>query len=361
MDLAEQNILFIARAPIHGGTENVVLQLCETFKPLVNKIIVCAGKGFDKGALKEMQIKFYEIPDLADKSPKTVLDISFKLRQIVKSENITVIHTHHRMAAFYVTLLGLYKKCVFINTSHNTFYDKIKFTRFSYNHAHLIACGEKVKENLTDEYGLKDVTVIHNAVKPFSGPVVLEPSLKRWHDLGYYLIGNVGRLTEQKGIEYFIRSIPMVINRHPKTKFFIVGSGELEDDLKKLSIEQGISEYIEWMGYRKDVQNLMSQFDLVVLSSLWEGLPLTPIEAFSVGIPVIGTTVDGTIEEIENGYNGYWDKPKDSKDLALKIDLVISQKIKQKMGGAAKAIYDEEYSFDVLKKRYINYYRSINC
>lgn len=360
MDLAEQNILFIARAPIHGGTENVVLQLCETFKPLVNKIIVCAGKGFDKGALKEMQIKFYEIPDLADKSPKTMLDISFKLRQIVKSENITVIHTHHRMAAFYVTLLELYKKCIFINTSHNTFYDKIKFTRFSYNHAHLVACGEKVKENLTDKYGLKDITVIHNAVKPFSGPVVLEPSLKRWHDLGYYLIGNVGRLTEQKGIEYFIRSIPMVVNRHPKTKFFIVGSGELEDDLKKLAIEQGISEYIEWMGYRKDVQNLMYQFDLVVLSSLWEGLPLTPIEAFSVGTPVVATNVDGTPEIVKDDYNGFLVRPKDDKGLAKKVVYALDINAKEKMSTAILQTYKKEFSIKVLQQRYISFYRNIN-
>lgn len=359
MDLAEQNILFIARAPIHGGTENVVLQLCETFKPLVNKIIVCAGKGFDKDALKEMQIKFYEIPDLADKSPKTMLDISFKLRQIVKSENITVIHTHHRMAAFYVTLLGLYKKCVFINTSHNTFYDKIKFTRFSYSHAYLVACGEKVKENLTDEYGLKDVTVIHNAVKPFSGPVVLEPSLKRWHDLGYYLVGNVGRLTEQKGVEYFIRSIPMVVNRHPKTKFFIVGSGELEDGLKKLAIEQGIAEYIEWMGYRKDVQNLMYQFDLVVLSSLWEGLPLTPIESFSVGTPVVATSVDGTPEIVKDGYSGFLVNPRDYRGLAEKIGYAIDINAKEKMGKAILKTYNEEFSIKVFNQKYVSFYKDI--
>lgn len=360
MDLAKQNILFIAKAPIHGGTENVVLQLCETFKPLVNKIIVCAGKGFDKGALKEMHIKFYEIPDLADKSPKTMLDISFKLRQIVKSENITVIHTHHRMAAFYVTLLGLYKKCVFINTSHNTFYDKIRFTHFSYKHAYLIACGEKVKDNLTNEYGLKDVKVIHNAVKPFSGPVVLEPTLKKWHDLGYYLVGNVGRLTEQKGMEYFIRSIPMIVNKHPKTKFFIVGSGKLEDDLKRLASRQGISDHIVWMGYRKDIQNLMYQFDLVVLSSLWEGLPLTPIEAFSVGTPVVATNVDGTPEIVRDGYNGFLVGPKEYRSLAKKVVYALDINAKENMSKAILQTYKKEFSFKVLQQNYISFYRDIN-
>ena len=59
MKLSEQNILYIARAPIHGGTENVVLQLCEIFQSIVNKVVVCAGKGFNQESLKKMGIKFY--------------------------------------------------------------------------------------------------------------------------------------------------------------------------------------------------------------------------------------------------------------------------------------------------------------
>lgn len=194
MKLSEQNILYIARAPIHGGTENVVLQLCEIFKPLVNKVVVCAGKGFNRKILYKMGIKFYEIPDLENKNPVNIVKISAELKHIVKTENITVIHTHHRMAAFYVTLLRLYKRCIFINTSHNTFYNKIKLTHFAYKHAHLIACGEMVKKNLVNEFGLRKVTVIHNAVKPFKGPVVEEPILKRLHDQGYFLVGKCRKI-----------------------------------------------------------------------------------------------------------------------------------------------------------------------
>ncbi|GHV98051.1 hypothetical protein lacNasYZ03_18090 [Lactobacillus nasalidis] len=359
MKLADQNILFIARAPMHGGTEKVVLQLCEIFKPLVNKIVVCAGNGFDQDALKKVGIKFYEIPDLADKNPKVVLNIASKLKHVVKQENITVIHTHHRMAAFYVTLLGLYKKCVFINTSHNTFHDKVKFTHFSYKYAHLIACGEMVKKNLADTFGLKDITVIHNAVEPFKGPVVEEPTLKELHERDYQLIGNVGRLSEQKGFEYFIDAMPSILGKYPQTKFIIIGAGELEHKLKQQAKNVGVWDAIVWLGFRKDVQNLMSQLDLVVLSSLWEGLPLTPIEAFSVGVPVVGTAVDGTPEEIQDGYNGYLAKPKDSEDLAEKVITAIDQNAKISMKGAVKKTYDEEFSFDVLQRKYISFYENI--
>lgn len=359
MKLADQNILYIARAPIHGGTENVTLQLCKIFKPQVNKIVVCAGKGFDQDALKKLGIKFYLIPDLTDKSPKSMLQISSILKHIVKEEEITVIHTHHRMAAFYVTLLGLYRKCYFINTSHNTFDDKIKLTKFSYKHASLIACGEMVKKNLQEVYGLQNVTVVHNAIENFNQKISEEPILKQLHNDGFYLIGNVGRLTEQKGFKYFIDSIPMVLSDHPKTKFIIIGAGELEQGLKEQAKALHITDSIIWLGYRKDVQNLLSQLDLVVLSSLWEGLPLTPLEAFSVGTPVVGTAVDGTPEEIQDGYNGYLAKPKDSKDLAKKISLAIDQNAKTSMHEAIQKVFREEFSFDVFATNMIKYYQSL--
>ncbi|QLK32465.1 glycosyltransferase family 4 protein [Lactobacillus crispatus] len=357
MKLSEQNILYIARAPIHGGTENVVLQLCEIFQPIANKIVVCAGKGFNQEPLRKMEIKFYVIPDLENKNPLNVMKISAKLKHIVKAENITVIHTHHRMAAFYVSLLRLYKKCIFINTSHNTFFNKIKLTRFAYNHAHLIACGKMVKENLVNEFGLKDVTVIHNAVKPFEGPIAEEPILKELHKQGYFLVGNVGRLTEQKGFKYFIESIPLVLKQHPKTKFVIIGSGELEASLKELANKLKVSSDIIWLGYRKDVQNLMSQLDLIVLSSLWEGLPLTPIEAFSVGRAVVATAVDGTVEEVKDGLNGYLVSDKDSKMLAEKIVKAINND--SKLEGFAKKTYTSEFTFDIFSRAYINFYKNM--
>ena len=360
MNLAEQNILFIARAPIHGGTENVILQLCETFKPLVNNIVVCAGKGFDQDILKKIGIKFYEIPDLTDKNPKTMLNIASELRHIVKTEDITVIHTHHRMAAFYVTLLGLYKKCVFINTSHNTFYDKIKLTHFAYKHAHLIACGEMVKKNLEETFNLHDVTAIHNAVKKFAGPVVLDPTLKALHDKGYFLIGNIGRLTEQKGFVYFIDAMPEILKRHPKTKFIIVGAGELEQSLKERVARRHLEQDVVWLGFRKDVQNVMSQLDLVVLSSLWEGLPLTPIEAFSVGRTVVATAVDGTVEIVQNGVNGYLIPPQDSEAITEKCcELADQPALLQKFEAKARKRFTEEFSFATFEQRLIQYYLTL--
>ena len=362
MELAKQNVLFIGRATQQAGAENVILQFCEILKPKVNKIVVCSADGFNKEVLSNLGIKFCSIPDIENKNPKTMLEIARIIRRIVKQEHITVIHTHHRMAAFYVALLRLYKKCIFINTSHNTFYNKNFLTRFAYKHAHLMACGKMVKKNLVEVYGVQDkqVTVIHNAVKPFDGKATFDPLIEKLHDEGCFIVGNIGRLSEQKGMEYFIKAIPEIVKTHPATRFVIAGSGEDEEKLKKLSRELGMEGYLIFLGYRTDVQNLMSQLDLVVLSSLWEGLPLTPIEAFSVGKTVVATAVDGTPEIVKDKENGLLVDPKDSEGLGRQINWMIENKEKKlEMELKAKKMFEGEFSFNVFSDAVLNYYRSL--
>ena len=113
MEGKEQNILFFTRTMNLGGIENVILQLCEIFKPIVNKIIVCSCGGVNVEKLDNLGIKHYLIPDIENKSFSTIVSVSRTISKIVQEENITIIHTHHRMAAFYISLLKLYKKKLF--------------------------------------------------------------------------------------------------------------------------------------------------------------------------------------------------------------------------------------------------------
>lgn len=356
MELKEQNILFFTRTMELGGTENVVLQLCEIFAKEVKKIVVCSCGGINVEKLKEMGISHYEIPDIEAKKPHIIRQAASALKEIIKKEKITVIHTHHRMAAFYVALMRLYKRCVFINTSHNTFTNRKTFTRYAFSKAHLLACGEMVKKNLVDYFNIPEekVTVIHNAVKPFSKEVEKDALISRLHEKGNFVIGNIGRLSEQKGMEYYLKAIPLVVQRHPDTAFLIIGTGEDEEKLKEMSVGLPVT----FMGYRTDIQNVMSQLDLVVLSSLWEGLPLTPIEAFSVGKAVVATGVDGTLEIVKDGGNGLLVAARDSKGLAEKIVWLMEHpEDRKQMEMNARETFNTGFSFDIFAQSYVEYYK----
>lgn len=357
MDLGKQNILFFTRTMMLGGTENVVLQLCEVFKPKVNKIVVCSCGGVNVEKLTKMGIRHYQIPDISSK--KDIFKICRTVKKIVEKEQITVIHSHHRMAAFYTEIL-FGSSIIKIANAHNTFFDKKLLTRFAYRNTKVIAVGEMVKKNLVGFYKIssEQITVIHNAIKPFDGKISPIPLLTEYRENGYKIIGNVGRLSEQKGMEYFINAVPGVIEKFPKTKFVIVGDGEDKDKLVNMVKQMNLDEYITFLGYRSDIQNVMSQMDFIVLSSLWEGLPLTPIEAFSVGKTVVATAVDGTQEIVQNGINGILIKPKDIKEIVNNICYLLNNiDVLDKFHVSAKERYNAEFSFEKLRMNYIGFYR----
>ena len=358
MKLEDQNILFLTRTMKLGGTENVVLQLCEIFKPLVNNVIVCSCGGVNEQKLKEMGIKHYTIPDISEKNPRSIVKTIITIKKIVDKEDITIVHSHHRMAALYAELI-CDKNILKIANAHNTFHDKKTLTRLAYRNTKLIAVGEMVKKNLVEYYELPgdQVTVIYNAIKPFDGKISPIPLLTEYRENGYKIIGNVGRLSEQKGMEYFINAVPGVIEKFPKTKFVIVGDGEDKDKLVNMVKEKNMDEYITFLGYRSDIQNVMSQMDFIVLSSLWEGLPLTPIEAFSVGKTVVATAVDGTPEIVQNGINGILIKPKDIKEMVSNICYLLHNiDVIDRFQVSAKERY-KEFSFEKLRMNYVEFYR----
>lgn len=361
MNLKNQNILFVVRTMGLGGTENVVLQLCEILFEKVNKIVVCSSGGVHEDELHRMGIKHYTIPDIAGKRPCDMVRCYSKIKSIINKEQITVVHSHHRMAAFYAELT-VPKNIIKIANAHNTFHDKKKMTRFAYRNTKLIAVGEMVKKNLTDYFEIpaNQVSVIHNAVKAFDDSVSLVEVLQAERTKGKVLIGNIGRLSEQKGMGYFLEAAAITIKTHKEAFFVVVGDGELKTQLEEKTVQLGLQKNVLFLGYRNDIQNVMSQMDFIVLSSLWEGLPLTPIEAFSVGKTVIGTGVDGTSEIIRNGVDGYLVEARKPVQLAEKmIYLIENPTIRENMELQAKKRYQDEFSFEKLKQNYIGFYEEL--
>lgn len=361
MSLKEKNVLFIVRTMGLGGTENVVLQLCEILSGKVNKIVVCSSGGAHEKKLQEMGIKHYMIPDIASKNPMDMLKSCRSIKRIIDNEQITIVHSHHRMAAFYAELVAP-KRVVKVANAHNTFTDKKKLTRLAYRNTKVIAVGEMVKKNLMEYFEIpkEQVCVIHNAVKPFDSNIMPIKVLYQEHTNGNVLIGNIGRLSEQKGMTYFIEAAEITARTHPEARFIIVGEGEEKEQLHAQVKAKGLQGKILFLGYRSDIQNVMSQLDFVVLSSLWEGLPLTPIEAYSVGKTVIGTAVDGTPEIIRDGIDGYLVEPRNPMQLAEKMnELIENSEMRESMGIQAVKRYQDEFSFEKLSERYVAFYEDL--
>lgn len=358
MELKEQNILFFTRTMGLGGTENVVLQLCEVFKPYVNKIVVCSSGGVHEKDLKDMGIMHYLIPDIEHKSIGNFITVTKRLKRIIDSENITVIHTHHRMAAFYCQMIRLNKKISLINTSHTAFYDKRRLTHIAFKRFKLIACGEGVKNSLVNGLGFDpmQIHVICNGIKEPDESIIPIPEIKKERVKGKQIVAAIGRLSSEKGIDYLVKSFKHIQN--DDVICVIVGTGPEKESIEQLISELGLSDKFLMLGYRQDVANIIKQVDIVIQPSLQEGLPLVPIESFSVGRPVIGTEIDGTTEIIENGINGQLVPPANEYELAKAIDKMVSIN-RSDLEKNAKSTFISKYSFDVFANNYLDFYRGL--
>ena len=110
---------------------------------------------------------------------------------------------------------------------------------------------------------------------------------------GTIAIGTVTRLMPSKGNEYLIQAMKPVVERLPNARCYIVGEGELQARARGAAARSGVRDKVELVGFRSDVAEALSAFDLVVFPSLWEGTPLTALEALAMGKPIVSTDADG--------------------------------------------------------------------
>lgn len=356
----KKNILYLSKTMGLGGTEKVVLQLCDGLKNEFNKIIVVSSGGIHETWLYKNRIKHYRIDDFDNKNPKVIFKTLIKLFEIIKKENIDIVHSHHRMGTFYCNILRIFKKFSLVHTAHNTFYDKKLFTKLAFKNVKLIAVGNKVSYNLLKFYGVDNVNVIYNGIKKIQYQKKEILKLKELKSKGYFLVGNIGRLSEQKGMEFFIKAIPEIMKKEKSIRFIIVGDGELRDKLENLVKMMELEDYITFLGYRNDVLNVIDQLDLIVLSSLWEGLPLTPIETFMQGKTIVATDVDGTSEIVKDKINGILIRDRNVEDIVNAVlRLYNDEDMRNNMEKMALQTYLDEFTFEKFIEKYKKFYLEI--
>ena len=352
------HILMFARTMAMGGTEKVVLQLCRALKDRVGFLGVMSCGGELVAELDAMGIPHFAVSDITGKDPATFYKVSHELKRVVRENSVNLVHCHHRMAALYCRLV-LPKGVRSVATAHNVFSGGQIATRFLYNGMPVAACGGRVYENLTGYYRLPGdlVTLIPNSVPRFSGPIAPIPEVARCSE-GILRIGFVGRLSEQKGVAHLIVAMGILAERGVRARCYIVGDGELGGELRKLAETSVSKDDIAFLGRRDDSQNFLAQMDVCAIPSLWEGLPLVLLEAFSVGAPVVASACDGMLDVVRDGENGLLVEPGDARALADGIERLCKDgALRARLGQAARADYKANYSFGVWSERYFDFYR----
>jgi glycosyltransferase involved in cell wall biosynthesis len=155
----------------------------------------------------------------------------------------------------------------------------------------------------------------------------------------------VARFNEQKDQATLLRAIARL--KHHQLHLNLAGSGPSFETCKALAVELGISDRLSFLGDRRDVPELLQQSQVFILSTHYEGLPISILEAMRCGLPVIGSSVNGIPEEVEQGQTGFVVPPRNPEALANALDRVLSSsELRTSMGIAAKAKFEREFTID---------------
>jgi glycosyltransferase involved in cell wall biosynthesis len=179
-------------------------------------------------------------------------------------------------------------------------------------------------------------------------------------NINVYTVVVVAGLNNQKGHEYLFRSVPIILRKIPETRFVLVGDGHLREYLEELASSLGITNAITFLGFRSDVADIVRASDLFVLPSIFEGLPLSLIEAMACGKAVVATNVDGTADVVVDGVTGYLVPPRDPEQLAQKIiELLENPELRIRFGKAGREKVQKFFSAERMIQDYERLYEEL--
>ncbi|GAB6194028.1 glycosyltransferase [Desulfocastanea catecholica] len=170
----------------------------------------------------------------------------------------------------------------------------------------------------------------------------------------------VGRLSPEKGFDVLLRALARVVELGNDVSLVLFGEGRERRKLEELISQLGLHRRVKLPGYKRNVDATFSCFDLLVMPSLTEGLPITLLEAMRAKLPVIASRVGGIPNVIKDGVSGLLVEPANVEELAEAIkDLADSHSKRKKLAGKANLVFSQTYSAEIMAKSYRQIYAKI--
>ena len=342
-------VLFVLLQVNRGGAETVVLELAKNLSIEKYEIYVAYFSG---GALVESFRNICKDMYQIDKKHGFDLYAILKLNRIIRNNEIDFVNAHHFSAFFYTFCANMGRRDPrILYTEHsvaelerfNTFYEKISNIMFHRVNS-IVAVSNEIAAAFKSKFPAHKnrVVFIPNGVdidkfyenRKFSNKLRNEFDL----DQNATLIGCVANFRHVKNHVCLVKAFKKVNQKYPTAKLVLIGTGfstdeeNTEKEIKKTVNDLGLNQSVIFTGYRDNVSELISDFDLFCLPSLSEGMPVALIEAMAAGIPVVGSNVRGIREVISHNENGMLFEVNDVKALAeILFILIRNKKLRKKI------------------------------
>lgn len=340
------NILYLSNRMDVGGVEKCIIKLATLFS-CEYKVIVVTCNGDLVKELKRLGIKHYQIENAENKNLKTILKNIWIISNVVKKENIQLIHSHHRMTTLYAKIICKFKKIHLVHTQHLCINDKFKLTKLTLQNVLTVTVSNSAKEILVEKCGLdnKNIVTIYNTIDENKTNNSVSDKLLKFKSKNYFIVAQISRIVDYKGVYDFIDIAEITMKKNHNIRFLLIGDGPEYEKVSNYINKKQLDEYVLLLGNKTNIIDYLQYIDLLLLCSYIEGLPLTPLEAFSQSVPVVATNINGTNEEIINDYNGYLIEPKNIEVFSEKIVNIAENEILfQSFRENAKKTFDEKFN-----------------
>lgn len=320
------NVLQILPELNVGGVETGTLDLAKYLVRLGHKVVVISQGGQLVKDLKESGGEHYQLP-VHSKSLFSIIRLIPKVAEIIRKEEIDIVHARSRVPAWIAFFACRKTKRVFITTCHG-YYKRHFLSRVMGWGKLVIAPSNVIARHMQDNF-----SVPYARLRLIPRSVDLEkfrfiaPGEKKTPIVN---IGIIGRITPLKGHLYFLKAMAKVARVVPQLRIWIVGDAPASKDAYKEELRVmvkrlGLGHCTSFLGTQKDVNAVLSNLNLLVFASVTpEAFGRVILEAQASGVPVVATRVGGVVDIIEDGVNGLLVPPADPESMAGAIIKIIA-------------------------------------
>lgn len=369
---AKVKVLHVHTRMIRGGGDENTLFVVNGVDPERYQVDLAVGSESEEEMLARVspRVRVIMVPEMVRRiSPRRDLVAGARLVRLIRSERYDIVHTHMAkggmLGRFAARVAGA--PVVIHTLDGQTFHPHLDPVRFAFFREM-----ERVTARITDRF----IVVGEELRDWYLGAGVGYPEqyevIYSGMDLGVFwearagregfesrvraslgveegapLVGKVARHTEGKGYEYFLDVAERVLDVRPEARFVALGSGERLEGFRQEIRSRGLEGKVIAAGFRSDIAEVMACLDVLVHTSLWEGLCRVLVQGAAVGLPIVTFEVGGAREVVLDGESGYVVPSKDVATMTWRVlSLLGAPEVARRMGEAGRKHVGDRWSIE---------------
>ena len=373
MALSRKNrltVLFLISSEGYFGAENMLVTLAALLSSLGCRCIV--------GVFSDSRFHHTEVAERARAHDLAIEMIPCaarcdwravsRVRKLLDQYNVDILHPHGYKADLYAYAATWFHRVGLVATSHNwpsrlwSMRAYAAMDRWVMRGFDRVVVVSDLVAHVLQRSGIRadKVQTIFNGVQIERFRSAYPTLRDEVASGGEALVGFVGRFVPDKGGEILLLAAQNVLRSHPNAKFVLVGDGPCRQEWELLAARLGIRDQVTFAGVRQDMPGVYASFDLLVLPSLCEAMPMCVLEAMAAGKPVVATRVGAVPKLVDANQTGLLVEPGDINGLATAINQILNEPTRaREMGANGQDRVIKHFSAESMAAQYLDLYRGV--